>query len=162
MRKHASSNLVQGIKVGFALKNIMNELENFCEKYQIENPKSLDFSKIKIDSKIKNIIKKINLSDWICTIYSCQGHFEKDSYISPYISFIIKNEMVKDFLFLIYNTVPKNKQDSGRLFLAGANRIEIVPELIDEHFTVITVYWSKSCIDNQEFYNLLKRFSNLI
>ena len=41
-------------------------------------PKKL--KKSHIDSKIRNAIFKINTSDWVWTLWSCQGHFKKDKY----------------------------------------------------------------------------------
>ena len=72
------------------------------------DPRYLKENKIKLDSKIKDSIYKINRSNWLWTIWSCQGHLlgrEKGSI--PYFTFIVDKKYLDRLFYIIHLSFPK-------------------------------------------------------
>jgi hypothetical protein len=88
-----------------------DNLSSFLKLIQHPNDYDQRFlkqNKIKLDPKIKESIYNINNSDWLWTIWSCQGHLvgkEKDSI--PYFTFIVDKNYLGRLLFQIHLSFPK-------------------------------------------------------
>jgi hypothetical protein len=153
----------------------MDNLTRFCNAINYPDPRTTNFEEIQLDEQIKEFVINVNKSNWIFTLFSCQGHNEENnSQTLPYFVFIVENNRIQEFLKHIYNTVPTyNKQhinlpgiannsimltDTPTKFpLAGGHEFKINPTYSDEHYTIISVYWDTKCIDNKEFYDKLKQ-----
>lgn len=152
----------------------MDNLTKFCNKINYRDPRTTNFEEIQLDTEIKEFVININKSNWIYTLFSCQGHNEKqNSHTLPYFVFIVDNNRITEFLKYIYNTVPdyhKNNlnltgiaensiiltENKTKFPLAGGHEYKINPTYKDEYYTTISVYWDTKCIDNKEFYDKLK------
>jgi hypothetical protein len=165
----------------------MNDnLTNFLKKIDAIDPRTINFEEIELDEQIKEFVININKSNWIYTIFSCQGHHhENKSFTNPYFVFIVDNHRIKHFLFHIYNTMPhynknllnlpgisntsiilseeEQKYNNIEKFpLSGGYEFKINPTTSDEHYSIISVYWDEKCIDNKEFYDKLKSMAKEI
>jgi tRNA(Phe) wybutosine-synthesizing methylase Tyw3 len=119
----------------------MNSSEN-SSRYT--DPRTLNLKKIKIDSKIRKAVEKINSSSWVWTLFSCQGHkYKYNATTLPYFVFIVRNQYKAKFLELIHDTLPSNDHD--RYPLTG-HSVDINCGMRDEQFTVITVYWCSAFV----------------
>ena len=159
----------------------MDNLTKFCNEIDYNDPRNTNLEEIELDTNIKEFVININKSNWIYTLFSCQGHKEeKNSHTLPYFVFIVENNRINEFLQHIYNTTPTYKVTtynlpeiaSNNIFLsetnnnkilyplAGKYEFKINPAYSNQHYTVISVYWDTNCIDNQEFYDKLKLMAN--
>ena len=72
------------------------------------DPRYLKENKIKLDSKIKDSIYKINRSNWLWTIWSCQGHLTgKEKGSIPYFTFIVDKKYLSDLFMTMHACFPK-------------------------------------------------------
>jgi hypothetical protein len=159
----------------------MNDnLTNFLKEINYQDPRTINFEEIPLDEKIKDFVITINKTNWIYTLFSCQGHNEENnSHTLPYFVFIVDNNRIQEFLKHIYSTVPtyyKNNlnlpgiannsimlTDTMTKFpLAGGYEFKINPTYQNQHYTIISVYWDTKCIDNEEFYNNLNLMAKSI
>lgn len=144
------------------------KFNNFLVKISRGSVKYKDPRQVKlknIDPKIRKVIKNINYSNWCWTIWSCQGHFNKDNSISaPYITFIVLKDKVDLLINLIYNTLPIYK--SKKFPVASNYNVQIHRQFNNKHFSIVSVYWSVSFLnskkDNFDFYSDLEYLSNNI
>jgi hypothetical protein len=86
------------------LTNFLNYIDH-PSKY---DPRLLKKHRVKLDPKIKDSIYKINNSDWLWTIWSCQGHLlgrEKGSI--PYFTFIVDKRYLDKLFHVIHLSFPK-------------------------------------------------------
>ena len=159
----------------------MNDnLTNFLKEINFEDPRKTNFEEIELDDKIKEFVITINKSNWIYTLFSCQGHHhENKSETLPYFVFIVDNNRIQDFLKHIYSTVPTyNKnylnlpgiannsimltETLTKFPLVGGYEFKINPTYSNEFYSIISVYWDTKCIDNDEFYqNLIQMAKEL-
>lgn len=138
----------------------MNNIDNlsiFCNKFNIKDPRTNNFEEIELDSKIEYFVKTINKSNWLYTTMSCQGHFHENGYTMPYFSFIVDKDKLKEFLYMISETLPLT---SDLFELTYYFQISNGPS--DSHYAFLSVYWCKNCIDNDEFYNNLNNMAHTI
>ena len=143
-------------------KDNMDNLTRFCKYTKQKDPRQITFEEIEIDTNIKYFIININKSKWIYTLHSCQGHKHNDKSSSlPYMIFIVDNNKIKEFLQLLYNTIPTHKFNPITPF-HGAHELKIAQEYKDEHYTLISTYWDERCIDNTEFYDKLNNMANTV
>ena len=115
-------------------------------------PKKL--KKSHIDLKIRDAILKINLSDWVWTLWSCQGHIHKNDCKSiTYISFCCVKGFETKLVTKVYESIEKfhlglNDENSKRRDIA----VEFMFNYFDEHFTKINLYFpnvnNQQCINN--------------
>ena len=151
----------------------MDNLTKFCNEIDYNDPRNTNLEEIDLDTNIKEFVININKSNWIYTLFSCQGHKEENnSHTLPYFVFIVENNRINEFLKFIYNTRPTHKVTSYNLPEISSNNIFLIennlypitnqhqfkinPAYSNQHYTVISVYWDYNCIDNQEFYHKLK------
>ena len=81
---------------------------NYIDHPSKYDPRSLKKQRVKLDSKIKDSIYKINSSGWLWTIWSCQGHLlgrEKGSI--PYFTFIVDKKYLDRLFYIIHLSFPK-------------------------------------------------------
>ncbi len=72
------------------------------------DPRYLKQNKVKLDPKIKESIYKINSTNWLWTIWSCQGHLTgKEKGSIPYFTFIVDKKYLSDLFMAIHNCYPK-------------------------------------------------------
>jgi hypothetical protein len=122
-------------------------LDSFLEKinshkyHQYDDPRNFNFSHKTIDIKLRNLLTKINKSDWCWTLYSCQGHKYKDGAKTlPYFVFIVRNEKKNMFLDLLLKTIDN---DVDPVFpVHNPYSFEMSSGFSDENFSIITVWWS--------------------
>lgn len=129
----------------------MDKLNQFCNDNNLINPKTINFEEIQIDDKIKYFIKTINKSNWIYTLYSCQGHKNKTT---PYFIFIVDNNKIKEIKTLLKNTIPENiiTKDTIRI-----NKIHT-----GKYYSTIATHWTTEYIDNETFYQKLNQMAEHI
>ena len=128
------------------LSRFFEKLNNSVGSGRYDDPRTINLKKIKIDSKVRNAVEKINCSSWVWTIFSCQGHKYKYSATTlPYFVFIVKNEHKAKFLEIIFDTLPSNNNDKFPLM---GHSLEIQCGMKDELFTVVTVYWSSAFVNS--------------
>lgn len=157
---------------------MQDNLTTFLNQINYQDPRKTNFDEISLDDKIKNFVIKINKSNWIYTLFSCQGHNEENnSQTLPYFVFIVENNRIQEFLKHIYNTVPsyhKNflnlpeiasnsimlTQTMTKFPLAGGYEFRINPTYKNDYYTIISIYWDSNCIDNQEFYDNLNKMAD--
>jgi len=133
----------------------MDNLTKFCNTTNLRDPRTINFEEIELDEEITFFIKTINKSNWVYTIYSCQGHHHQQNAKSlPYCIFIVDNNKIKEFLYLIYNTLPTHTFNPITPFI-GAHELKIAQEYKDQNYTLISTYWDDKCIENKEFYEKL-------
>lgn len=118
--------------------------DEFLNKIEFEDPRLFNFSQKSIDVKLRNVLSKINKSEWCWTLFSCQGHSHKDkSYSLPYFIFIVKNENKSKLIDLIVDTV-KDHSFSLKFPIYNPYSLEISYGYNDESFSIISVHWSIS------------------
>jgi len=81
---------------------------NYIDHPSKYDPRLLKKHRVKLDPKIKDSIYKINNSDWLWTIWSCQGHLlgrEKGSI--PYFTFIVDKRYLDKLFHVIHLSFPK-------------------------------------------------------
>ena len=81
---------------------------NYIDHPSKYDPRSLKKQRVKLDSKIKDTIYKINSSGGLWTIWSCQGHLlgrEKGSI--PYFTFIVDKKYLDRLFYIIHLSFPK-------------------------------------------------------
>ncbi len=124
----------------------MNEkLTHFLEKISYSenhDPRLIRKNKVKIDEKIKNSILKINESNWVWTLWSCQGHlsgYNKGSL--PYLVFIVKKEFLGSLLLKIYQSIPYCAKKELPL-VNGPFSYTVTPGYTDENFSIVSLHYS--------------------
>ena len=122
-------------------------LDSFLEKInshkccQYDDPRIYNFSQKIIDIKLRNLLAKINKSDWCWTLFSCQGHKHKDGSQSlPYFVFVVRNEKKNMFLDLLLKTIDDNVNPVFPLY--SPYSFEMSSGFSDENFSIISVWWS--------------------
>ncbi len=156
---------------------MQDNLTKFLNEINYDDPRDTNFEEIQLDEKIKDFVITINKSNWVYTLFSCQGHKEENnSHTLPYFVFIVENDRIQELLNHIYTTVPTyNKQNLNlpgiannsimltekvtKFPLAGGYEFKINPTYKNEHYTIISAYWDTNCIDNQEFYDKLNQMA---
>jgi hypothetical protein len=161
---------------------MQDNLTLFLKQIDATDPRTTNFEEIELDEQIKEFVINVNKSNWIYTLYSCQGHYhENNSHTLPYFVFIVENNRIKDFLLHIYNTVPTYNHNNIKLPgiaenailltenneiiklpLIGGHDCKINPTYSNEHYSTISIYWDEKCIDNEEFYDKLKQMAKQI
>lgn len=122
-----------------------DDLTNFLIKIDyLENhdPRKLIENKVPLDKKIKNSVLKINNSNWVWTLWSCQGHnrgVNKGSV--PYLVFIVEKKNLGNLLTLIHNSTPKIATTEFPCY-NGSFCYEISPGFEDEKYCIISLHYS--------------------
>lgn len=120
------------------------DLSHFLAKICFDDPRHFDFSQKCIDCKLRNVLFKINNSNWCWTLFSCQGHSHKDkSYSLPYFVFVVKNDCKSNLISLLLDTV-KGSHHSLGLPIYNPHSIEISCGYHDQNFSIVSVHWSLS------------------
>ena len=120
------------------------ELDRFLEKIKYSDPRCVNFNEKCIDIKLRNLLSKINKSNWCWTLFSCQGHKHKDkSYSLPYFVFVVRNEHKAKLVNLIVDTLKDNFK-SSELPIYSPYSLEISYGYHDDNFSIISVHWSLS------------------
>ncbi len=57
----------------------MTKFDSFLKKIKYPDPRNLKINNVEIDYEIKDIIYRINESDWCFTVWCCAGHFKESS-----------------------------------------------------------------------------------
>ena len=122
-------------------------LDSFLEKInshqccQYDDPRCFNFSQKIIDIKLRNLLTKINKSDWCWTLYSCQGHKHKNgAQTLPYFVFVVRNEKRNMFLDLLLKTIDDNVDPVFPVH--NPYSFEMSCGFSDDNFSIITVWWS--------------------
>ena len=123
-------------------------------------PKKL--KKSHIDNKIRDAVYKINSSDWVWTIWSCQGHIHKKDYKSiTYISFCCLKGHEPKLVNSVYQSIEKYHFNlSNDNFKRQEISVEFTFNYFDNEFTKINLYFpnvnNQQCINNNiDIINLL-------
>jgi hypothetical protein len=143
---------------------MIDNLTQYCNDNRIIDPRTTNFEEIEIDEKIKHFVKTINKSNWLYTIWSCQGHLHtENTHTLPYFVFLVDNQKINQFLHLIYQTIPETKKEitKGLLGTSG-EEITINKNDTGEYYSLISIYWSKQLIDNENFYQKLNQMAERI
>ena len=142
-------------------------LDSFLEKInshkccQYDDPRIYNFSQKIIDIKLRNLLAKINKSDWCWTLFSCQGHKHKDGSQSlPYFVFVVRNEKKNMFLDLLLKTIDDNANPVLPVY--SPYSFEMSSGFSDENFSIITVWWSMAFLKKRgKLSELHGRFESL-
>lgn len=142
------------------LQKFIKKISNGVVKY--DDPRFIN-GKI-IDRKIRKTILKINKSNWCWTIWSCQGHLNKNYDSLPYITFIVKNQDIFKLLNFIYSTLPDH--NNTKFPVASNAHYQVHKGYNDKNFTIISVYWNSYFISKKsyknKFYQELMNLGNAI
>lgn len=126
---------------------MIDDISYFLEKISYtgkHDPRKLIENKIPIDKKIKDSIIKINQTNWVWTLWSCQGHnrgVNKGSV--PYLVFLVKKTHLAHLLLKIHQTSPKIATADLPCF-NGSFWYELSPGFEDENFAVISLHYCKA------------------
>ena len=141
-------------------------LDSFLEKinsnqFRYDDPRVYNFSQKTIDIKLRNLLTKINKSDWCWTLFSCQGHKHKDGSQSlPYFVFVVRNEKKNMFLDLLLKTIDNNADPVYPVY--SPYSFEMSSGFSDENFSIINVWWSMSFLNKRgKLSELHGRFESL-
>lgn len=140
---------------------MIDNLSIFCNKLNMPDPRNTNFEGLDLDPKIKDFVININKSNWIYTLFSCQGHNEENNITKPYFVFIVDNDRIKEFLFMIYETLPPSTYNPNMPF-AGDFEFQISKQCNDNYYSMVAVHWDIKCADNETFYNNLNTMAYTI
>ncbi len=119
----------------------MTKFDSFLKKIKYPDPRNLKINNVEIDYEIKDIIYRINESDWCSTVWCCAGHFKESSLNSaPYIVFIVENSMKNTFFSYLHQTINRSKNKSI-LPLSSPIAMNISLGYYDKHYSMISVHW---------------------
>jgi len=138
-----------------------DNLSKFCFDLCIEDPRKIDFTKVELDSKIRNFVIECNKSDYLFTIFSCQGHYHDNGFSSTYFSFIVDNLYESQLIMGAYD-VCRGCFDLGNKSspLSGGYDVMFSKSYVGMFYSIVSIYWGKKCIDNDRFYSNLKLLLN--
>ncbi len=134
----------------------MRTLDTFLEKFNYSDPRNL--KDVKLDRLIKKSILNINKSDWIWTLFCCQGHKHKNGDFSvPYVVFIIDNKYKGKFFEYLHNSY--NMVNNNKFPLLGPE-LEIHFGYSDEDYFLVTVYFEKNSGNYKKGREIINNFCN--
>ena len=133
-----------------------DNLSKFCFDLGIEDPRKIDLSKVELDSKIRNFVLECNGSDWLFTIWSCQGHYHDNGFTSPYFTFIVDNLYELELIKRAYEVCHGCFELGHKSFpVYGGYDVMYTKSYHGMFYSIVSVYWGKECIDNDKFYSNL-------
>ena len=140
----------------------MDNLAKFCKITENEDPRFVDFDSISIDPKIKEFVTKINKSNWVYTVNSCQGHIDSNNVFNmyTYFVFIVDINKIDDFLNQI-NKV-SDIEIVENINLINTFKTDARIDYSDDNYMLISFYFAMSFVDNDEFYENLTKMANEI
>jgi hypothetical protein len=108
------------------------------------DPRKLVENKIPIDKKIKDSVLKINQTNWVWTLWSCQGHNRgaNKGCLSYYV-FVVKKKYLSVLLEKIYNTSPKTATCEFPCH-NGSYSYQLSAGYEDENFSVVSLHYHSS------------------
>ena len=135
------------------LSKFIQTISNGSIKYS--DPRKLDLNLI--DKKVRGTIKSINSSNIVWTLWSCQGHRDKKGSTLPYITFVVKNSHIKDFLDLIFLSLPKY---NSKIFPVTPNYYFTINRgYSNKKFTIISIHWCANYLNKIKNVNLYSDLS---
>jgi hypothetical protein len=137
---------------------------NYIDHPSKYDPRLLKKHRVKLDPKIKDSIYKINNSDWLWTIWSCQGHLlgrEKGSI--PYFTFIVDKRYLDKLFHVIHLSFPKEANMKFPIYSNGF-WYGISQGVEDDTFCVINwhLYFSQGKVGLDKIQKCMIQFADSI
>lgn len=134
----------------------MKTLDTFLENFNYSDPRNL--KDVKLDRLIKSSILNINKSDWIWTLFCCQGHKHKNGDISvPYIVFLVDSNCRGRFFEHLHNSYSTN---NNKKFPLLGPELEIHFGYSNEDYFLVTVYFEKTSGNYKKAREIINNFCN--
>ena len=134
----------------------MNNLEQFLKDLNYSDPRNL--KDVPLDRLIRKSILNINKSDWIWTLFCCQGHkYSSKDYSLPYVVFVVDSKYKGRFFEHLHNSY---KHDNSKNFPLLGPDLEIHFGYSNEDYFIVTLYFEKQTKDFKAARTVINNFCN--
>lgn len=134
----------------------MKNLNTFLEEIDYNDPRNL--KDVELDRLIKKSILNINKSEWIWTLFCCQGHkYSTNNYSLPYVVFVVDNSCKGKFFEHLHNSLEIN--NNTKFPLLGPE-LEIHFGYSNRDYFIVTVYFEKISKNFSKAREIINNFCN--
>jgi hypothetical protein len=134
----------------------MKSLSTFLKEINYSDPRNL--KDVELDRLIKKSILNINKSDWIWTLFCCQGHkYSVDNYSLPYIVFVVDSNFKGKFFEHLHSSY--NINNNTEFPLLGPE-LEIHFGYSNCDYFIVTIYFEKQSKDFKRARTIINNFCN--
>jgi len=134
----------------------MKNLSEFLKELEYNDPRNLE--NVELDRLIKKSILNINKSDWIWTLFCCQGHkYKGGDYSIPYVTFIVDSDYKGKFFEHLHSSY--SFSNSKNFPLLGPE-LEIHFGYSNEDYFLVTVYFEKTSGNFKKGREIINNFCN--